>query len=295
MKAIVTIGIPCSGKSTWADQYCKETGARQINRDNIRMSLFKLERYNDYAFSKDKEKQVTEVHNSMLKLAALNQTDVVVSDTNLNQGFRQNLIDNLEHLGYEVELKLFDIEFFDALKRNDKRADKHIPRQVMYDMYRRYMEYKESIGEWKKYQPNETNPTAYVVDIDGTIAHNHGHRGFYDWPKVIDDHPIEETIHITNMLYNHGHDIILLSGRDAVCRQETEDWCDKHNVKYDLLFMRPQGSNIKDRYVKEELFRKHVAPYYNVIGVFDDRPQVALLWYDLGLHVFKVGCPIWEF
>lgn len=44
MKAIVTIGIPCSGKSTWAEEYCKKTGALEINRDNIRMNLFDLER-----------------------------------------------------------------------------------------------------------------------------------------------------------------------------------------------------------------------------------------------------------
>jgi predicted kinase len=295
MKAIVTIGIPCSGKSTWAEQHCKETGALEINRDNIRMNIFNLERYNDYKFSKDKEDKVTDTHRNMINTAAMSGRDIVISDTNLNKKHRSDLIHYLDFMGFEVELKVFDIEFFDALKRNDKRTDKHIPRKVMYDMYRRYMDYKESIGEWKKYQPNEALPTAYIVDIDGTIAHNNGHRGFYEWDKVINDQPIEETINITNMLYQQGHKIILLSGRDTVCQSGTEDWCDKHGVKYDWLFMRPEGCVDKDRYVKHRLFTDLIEPYYNVHAVFDDRPQVALLWHDLGLHVFKIGCPVLEF
>jgi len=295
MKAIVTIGIPCSGKSTWAEQYCKETGAKEINRDNARMLLFKLERYDDYKFSKVNEEKVTDFCNDMINKAAMSGCDVVISDTNINEKFREKLINHLEFMGFDVELKVFDIEFFDALKRNDKRTDKKIPRIVMYDMYRRFMDYKESIGEWRKYEANETNPSAYIVDIDGTIAHNDGDRGFYEWMSVGRDKPIEQTIHITNTLYQQGHKIILLSGRDEVCRTETEDWCDRHGVKYDWLYMRPEGCTDKDRFVKHKLFTDHVEPYYNVQAVFDDRPQVALLWHDLGLHIFKVGDPMREF
>jgi hypothetical protein len=97
------------------------------------------------------------------------------------------------------------------------------------------------------------------------------------------------------MLYHAGNKIILMSGRDSVCRKETEDWCDRHGVKHDWLFMRPEGSMEKDRHVKEKMFWKHIAPYYDVRGVFDDRLQVCLLWYDLGIPLFKVGDPIKEF
>lgn len=31
MKAIYTIGVSASGKTTWAEQFCKETGAVNIN------------------------------------------------------------------------------------------------------------------------------------------------------------------------------------------------------------------------------------------------------------------------
>lgn len=294
MKAIITIGIPCSGKSTWAEDFCAKNGYLEINRDNIRMSLFDLERYDDYRFSKEKERQVSELVNATILVSAIAEKNIVISDTNLNKGRREALRQHLEEAGYEVEYKVFEIEFFDALRRNDKRKDKQIPRQAMYRMYRNFMEFQEEQGRWAKYVPNHALPSAYVVDIDGTLATNDGTRGWYDWAEVGKDKPIQATIDIVNMLAKDNH-IILLSGRDEVCFKETSTWLHQHGVSYHGLYMRPKGSMDKDRFVKERLFAKHVASNFNVKGVFDDRTQVCLLWYDLGLPLFKVGDPIIEF
>lgn len=295
MKAILTIGIPCSGKSTWAEKFCNENDYREINRDNLRMELFNLESYNDYKMNRFKESLVTDKVNDLIQESAQNKKKIVISDTNLNTTYRVNLINKLEDLGYDVELKVFEVEFFDALKRNDKRVDKFIPRSVMYNMYRRFMDYQEATLAWKKYKPNDKLKPAYIVDIDGTIATNDGHRGFFEWDKVGEDKPIQNVIDIINMLYKTGNRIILLSGRDEVCFNETVEWCHKHGVNFDQLYMRPKGSFEKDRYVKLDLFNEHIRNQYNVLGVFDDRPQVALLWYDLGLTLFKIGDPIIEF
>lgn len=295
MRAIITIGIPCSGKSTWAENFCTKNNFVEINRDNIRMDMFNLERYDDYKFSKDREKRVTKKARELMEACARFESDLVVSDTGLNKGRREDLQVFLETLGYDVEYKVFDIEFFDALKRNDKRTDKTIPRSVMYDMYRHYMEYKEEQGEWTKYVSNNGLPSAYIVDIDGTLAFNDGCRGWYEWDKVGLDKPIQATIDIINGLARAGNLIILLSGRDSTCRKETIDWLNKHGVHWDGLYMRPEGSMDKDRDVKQVLFNENVKDFFNVRAVFDDRPQVCLLWHDLGIPLFKVGDPILEF
>lgn len=294
MKAIVTIGIPASGKSTWAEQYCHENPAVEINRDNLRMKIFKLERYDDYSFSKRNESLVSQEADRLIREAASNKQSIILSDTNLNEKYRNTLIEKLESLGYDVEIKLFHIEFFDAVKRAEKRKDKPIPRKVMYDMYRRYMDYLEYIEMWVKYEPNNKRD-AYIVDIDGTIASMDGKRGPFEWHNVGLDKPIQNVIDIINMLYSAGKRIILLSGRDKVCYTETVEWCREYGVNFDHLYMRPEGSGEKDRYVKLDLFNEHIRNQYNVLGVFDDRPQVALLWHDLGLTLFKVGDPILEF
>ena len=258
------------------------------------MNLFDLESYNDYKINRLNETHVTDHVNFLINLAKENNRNIVISDTNLNEKYRNALVQKLEDLGYEVEFKIFDVEFFDAVKRSDKRKDKHIPRQVMYDMYRRYMDYLESQGSWEKYKPNCKLKPAYIVDIDGTIATNDGNRGFFEWDKVGLDKPIQSVIDIVNMLYSAGNQIILLSGRDEVCFDETVKWCQQHGVKFDQLYMRPAGSFEKDRYVKHTLFNE-IKDKYNFKGVFDDRPQVALLWHDLGLTLFKIGDPIREF
>ena len=295
MRAILTIGIPCSGKSTWAEKFCDENDYREVNRDNLRMSLFNLESYNDYKMNRYNESLITNKVNDLIQKSAQNKQNIVISDTNLNTTYRVNLINKLRDLGYDVDFKVFDIEFFDALKRNDKRVNKFVPRSVMYNMYRRFMDYQEATLAWKKYKPNCKLKPAYIVDIDGTIATNDGGRGFFEWDKVGEDKPIQNVINIINMLKIAGNEIILLSGRDEVCFNETVEWCHKHGVKFDQLYMRPSGSFEKDRYVKLDLFNEHIRNQYNVLGVFDDRPQVALLWYDLGLSLFKIGDPIIEF
>lgn len=295
MKAILTIGIPCSGKSTWAEQYCRENDYREINRDNLRMELFNLESYNDYKMNRFNESLVTDKVNDLIQKSAQNKQNIVISDTNLNQKFRVNLINKLRDLGYEVDFKVFDVEFFDALKRNDKRVNKFVPRNVMYNMYRHFMDYQEATLAWEKHKHCVGLQYAYIVDIDGTISTNTGNRGFYEWEKVGIDSPIKQTIHIVNMLYKLGFRIILMTGRDSICRAETEDWLKRHDVKYDELHMRPEGSMEKDRYVKHQMYLDNIVNKYNVNAVFDDRPQVSLLWHDLGIHLFKVGDPLLEF
>ena len=61
------------------------------------------------------------------------------------------------------------------------------------------------------------------------------------------------------------------------------------------LYMRPEGSYEKDTKIKEEMFWEHIAPYYNVECVFDDRPVVCRMWADIGLNVVNVGNPYIEF
>lgn len=295
LSAIITVGIPASGKSTWAKEFCKENGYKEINRDNIRMDIFELKHYNDYNFSKSKESQVSEVVKSKIASCVEKSQNIVISDTNLNKTHRENLIVNLEALGYDVYIKLFYIEYFDAIKRSEKRTDKSIPRKVMYDMYRRYVEYMEELGFWEKYEPNTTLKSAYIVDIDGTIADMTGIRKPYEFQKVDLDKPIWLVIDVIKTLSSQGNKIIILSGRDESCRELTEQWLMDYSINYDELYMRPEGSKTKDRYVKLRLFEDYIENRFNVLGVFDDRPQVALLWYDLGLTLFKVGDPIREF
>ncbi|TDC59557.1 polynucleotide kinase [Micromonospora sp. KC207] len=133
-------------------------------------------------------------------------------------------------------------------------------------------------------------PRAIIVDIDGTLALR-GDRSPYDWVRVGEDQPNPAVIELVQTIAAAGrHRIILLSGRDEVCRRQTEMWLDAQRVQFDELHMRPRKDNRKDSVVKAELYRTLVESRYAVAFVVDDRRQVVEMWRDeLGLTCFQVA------
>jgi hypothetical protein len=114
-------------------------------------------------------------------------------------------------------------------------------------------------------------------------------RGPFDWARVGEDSPIWPVIKVAQALVKAGYKIIFMSGRDEVCFNESWEWLLKHELFGEALFMRPANSYIPDDIVKHELFYTHVAPNYNVVGVFDDRLKVCRMWEEIGLTLFRVG------
>lgn len=135
-----------------------------------------------------------------------------------------------------------------------------------------------------------TRPRAVLVDIDGTLAHR-GDRSPYDWSRVGEDEPNPAVIELVQTIAAAGrHRIILMSGRDEVCRQQTEVWLDAQVVPYEALHMRPHKDNRKDSIVKAELYRHHIEGRYDVAWVVDDRDQVVRMWREeLGLTCLQVA------
>ena len=84
--------------------------------------------------------------------------------------------------------------------------------------------------------------------------------------------------------------LLIVSGRDSVCRDETSHWlCKNHIAPFDGLFMRPEGDNRKDTIVKREIYEQFIEPHYDVFFVLDDRPCVIRMWRSLGLKVLDCG------
>jgi hypothetical protein len=99
---------------------------------------------------------------------------------------------------------------------------------------------------------------------------------------------------LAKILKDNGFKILVFSGRDSVCRNETMEWLDKHGVEYDELRMRKEGDVRKDVLVKKE-FYDELKFDYEIIYAVDDRPQVAELWFQEGLCLLKVGDPYSQF
>ena len=135
---------------------------------------------------------------------------------------------------------------------------------------------------------------AIIVDVDGTVANMSGIRTAYEWDKVHLDFPKTDIIKIIK-LFHSTHHIIVVSGRDDICKDATIAWLKKYEVISDDLpheysiFMRPHNSYEKDSIVKKNIYDKFIAPNYKVEYVFDDRDQVVAMWRkDLGLTCLQV-------
>lgn len=127
-------------------------------------------------------------------------------------------------------------------------------------------------------------PTAIMVDIDGTLAHMVD-RSPYDYSKVKED-TLDEVIAGITRKYTH---VILMSGRPDTCREDTENWLRKHDVRFDHLYMRGADDKREDSIVKWDLYQKHVEPEYDILFVLDDRDRVVKMWREKGLKCLQVA------
>jgi len=292
MRAILTIGLSGSGKSTWATEQMKSAGSRYFisNRDELRWWISGVTGWKDYKFNKKVEKEVTEWQEFQIKYSAQTKHDIIIADTNLNPSTRERLINLCESLGYEVEIKEFPIDLEEAWKRDQFRGVYSVGRDVIYKQWLSWLEYKGL-----KYVPDLSKPKSAIFDIDGTLAHMDG-RGAFEWNKVGSDLVDKHVKMILKQYISNGYRILIVSGRDGVCRPNTEEWLYENDIPYDFLFMRSEGDFRKDTIIKREIFDNYIAPFYNVEIVFDDRPSVVREWWNIGIpKVVCVGNPWSEF
>jgi hypothetical protein len=135
-----------------------------------------------------------------------------------------------------------------------------------------------------------TLPTAWLVDVDGTLALC-AHRNPYDWRQSDADMPNEPVVMTVQALAAHPNvdAIIAISGRPEQARHLTSRWLNEHDIPYDELLLRADSDNRPDDVVKAELFRTRVATRFSVAGVIDDRGKVVIMWRRLGLVCFQVA------
>jgi len=128
---------------------------------------------------------------------------------------------------------------------------------------------------------------AIICDIDGTLALR-GDRSPYDHSTCIED---DVNFPVARLLVDttHSRHIIFVSGREEKFREMTEWWLREHLIPSGLLLMRQTGDNRPDAEVKEEIYRQHIEPFYDIDFVLDDRNRVVKMWRDLGLTCFQVA------
>lgn len=128
-----------------------------------------------------------------------------------------------------------------------------------------------------------------IFDLCGTLA-NISHRlpeikegkYFASMEKIPYDILKTDIYLLHQMALKWGCKIAIVTGRDAQFEPQTRAWLKEHDIHYDEMYMRPEGSNDSDSEIKQKIYSGFFQKR-NVLFVVDDRQQVVDMWRRNGL------------
>jgi len=133
---------------------------------------------------------------------------------------------------------------------------------------------------------------AIIVDLDGTLF-NVDHRVHYMKQKPKDYESFEDEIvnddlnmwccNLVKLYDKAGYHIIIITGRHARAKEDTQNMLERYNVPYDKLYLREDPDKRPDEIVKREIYNNYLAHRYDVEFVVEDRTRVVKMWREIGL------------
>jgi predicted kinase len=272
VKILMLKGLPASSKTTYAKELVDQGWAR-VNKDNIR------EMVNNSKWSKENEQQVLILRDNLIRQYVSAGYNVVVDDTNFGK-HEAHIHAIAEELGADFEVKFFDIPVSECIRR-DALREKPVGKKVIHQMFLQYLYNPEKFKEW-----TPEKQKAIIVDIDGTLAHFNGRTPF-DYTKVKDDICDVFVKDIILKYYKDGYDILVVSGREDSCKDDTRDWLMNNDIPAKVLFMRKTDDHREDSVIKREIYENDIKDNWSVFLVLDDRTRVVEGWRSLGLKCLQ--------
>jgi predicted kinase len=306
-QVLILVGAPGSGKSSFAKYHLRtEENWTRVCRDDYRAMHFQGTKGSERI-----ESVITHAIEASIEAFILNRCNVIIDATHCKKDYINQYVKRFGHLA-DIHFKVFDVPLEELEQRcleREAQTGKHIPKGVI----QKYFSELENLKKHFDFSPilrkplellvpiqDETKPTCFLFDLDGTLAYANGRNMFNPTAEeVMNDLPIQAVIKILQSLEKQ-HEIIFVSGREATNYEATKKWLIKHVFKNEertlKLFMRPEGDYRRDSIIKSELLHYHILPSFNVLGVFDDRLQVIReCWNKEGIFCFNVNQFLEEF
>lgn len=279
----MTKGLPASGKTTWARAKMEELppgSIKRVNKDLLREML-------DFGqWGRGNEKVVLAARDALIVEALDRGKHVIVDDTNLAPRHEARIRQLIKGKAKLEIVDFTDTDPWECIERDSKRPNP-VGRAVILRMYRQFVQPEYVRGQGAN---NPLLPECIIVDIDGTLAIM-ADRDPYDGSRAMEDKlnmPVARIVHMLKA--SHANlTVIVVTGRDGVYRQVTEDWLNAKAVPFDELYTRAEGDRRKDAEVKREIWKRHVQRRFSVLAVLDDRDQVVDMWRSLGLTCLQVN------
>lgn len=143
-KIIFMVGIPGSGKSTWARNYV------DINKNAIILSRDALRRMRGQYMLPSQENMISKWMHACFNIALDTNEDVIIDNTNLKEGYYLEFLNILKNHKncefYEVYLKIVDIDYSLCVYRNTegRPINERVPIDVVKHMYNNFIEFTKT-------------------------------------------------------------------------------------------------------------------------------------------------------
>ena len=140
-------------------------------------------------------------------------------------------------------------------------------------------------------------PSAYIYDVDGTLANvdpflhhvrapNRDYDAFHE--ASIGALPNIEVLLMLNNAVSDKHAILVVTSRKEKWRGLTSMWMAFNNITSHALFMRADEDDRPDYEVKKDILGK-INKHWNVLHAVDDNPNVIRLWEENNISTTKIG------
>ena len=305
-RIIICIGLPSSGKSTWAKSLLKQEPGRwkRLNKDLIREML------DDSEWSHENEEFVNNIQENILRSVLKKKLNVICDNTSFSPRIYSRICEIAKNQGdILVEEKVFEVDLNACIERDKQRSGRAcVGEKVIRDMYDKYKlkygypkprsEYfpaKKCADipkkEYKEFIKDENRQKAIVCDLDGSLALLLGNRSPFDASHCDElDKPNVPVVETVRLYYKEGYKILFVSGREDKFEQATRRFINKclPEMPYEL-FMRKTKDFRGDEIIKEEIYINQIMDKYQVFLVLDDRSKVVSMHRSLGLTCFQVA------
>lgn len=141
---------------------------------------------------------------------------------------------------------------------------------------------------------------AYIFDVDGVLANNYyrqhiiqheGPKTQAEWNKIFSlgfkDLPYSDTVLLLKTLQAAGNKILICTDHNEDWPGQLRTWLTYFGIFPDEIFMRRAKDFSKDWEVKKEIWQTQIRPFYEVLGVFEDRADCVAMWRSFGLTCYQ--------
>lgn len=212
-------------------------------------------------------------------------TNVIIDDTNLNEGTMQSWKDLAKECGAKIQHENVETPYHECLKRDAEREDR-VGAHVITGMALQYGMYPVP------------EKSVVLCDLDGTLCDIKHRLPFVkgekkDWKSffagIPQDKAREDVLEMVQGYASKGHQIFFVSARPDTYREQTAKWLfENYTAPYSALIMRSSRDTRDDELIKGEMFDKFFSKF-KIEAVIDDRPRVIRMWKERGLNVIDVG------